>query len=74
MKTVKLRTLSEGDKFKFTFSNAVWVVQHKHISATGGIGVLLASDGPPEAGGVYHPDSDVVPVFDLSEYDIKNRE
>lgn len=60
--TVKLKTLNEGDKFKFCYQDSgkrFYQVQHKLISQTGGIGVLEVSGWDR---GVYHPDTDVIPV------------
>ena len=62
MNTVKLKTLSEGDKFKFRYQDSgsrVYKVQHKLISQTGGVGVLEVTGSDT---GVYHPDTDVIPV------------
>ncbi len=62
MQTVKLKTLKEGDKFKFRYQDSgqrVYQVQHKIISQTGGIGVLEVTGSDH---GVYHPDTNVIPV------------
>lgn len=62
MNTVKLKTLNIGDKFKFVYQDSgkrVYQVQHKLISQTGGIGVTEVTGYD---GGVYHPDTNVVPA------------
>ena len=65
METVKLKTLSEGDKFKFRYqisASDVFQVQHKLISQTGGIGVIQGAPNDTNSG-VYHPDTNVIPIL-----------
>lgn len=64
MNTVYLSTLEVGKQFRFRYqipSNALFQVQHKLISHTGGIGVVSLT--PNVSGeGVYHPKTLVIPV------------
>ncbi len=62
MKTVKLKTLNEGDKFKFRYQDSgkmVYQVQHKLVWLTGKIWVLEVTGSDH---GFYDPDTDVIPV------------
>jgi len=62
MQTVKLKTLNEGDKFRFRYQDSgkrIYQVQHKLVYQTGGIGVLEITGTDR---GVYHPDTDVIPA------------
>lgn len=65
MKTVRLSELQVGDQFRFRFSipsDAVYQVQHKLISQTGGVGVVPVTPNLEDTAGVYHPRTIVIPV------------
>lgn len=62
--TVKLKSLEVGDRFRFKYQNSnqcLYEVQHKLISQTGGIGCVQVQPGYGD-GGVFHPDTDVIPA------------